>query len=406
MIRTDHAHHFARGEHHVHVLAVARVVDVGDVRLVLLRHAGHDGDVEDLVWIDAHLFGEIGLGDRALHLMGRLGGGQLSGHLGMTRLQEAHPARAAGREHGERVLIPMLHPFEELAALLHDGQVGAIVGVEHVVKAQRLQRGDQTAGRRLFAGQAQFLAPCRAHGGSDLHDGHLVGIVERAAQAQQAMTVVALAQRAHRAVSDALAAQRAVGFGDVLVVGDAHRGPGTGLGHVPDVQALHLVADLDAAHALDALGGIADQREAGRPGVGGQIFGIFGGDDAQIVGDLLQRAVAAAHARCAQAVVLGQDQLHVGAARLAHAGRVGIDVHALLHHVVTGGDELVDALDLHHADTAGADFVDLLEVAEVRDRHVRQFRGAENGGAFLDLERLAVDLDVYHFVSLPPLKMP
>ena len=51
----------------------------------------------------------------------------------------------------------------------------------------------------------------------------------------------------------ALAAEGAVGFADGAVVADVDGDAGTGAGDVPDVKALDLVTDLDAAHAFDAL---------------------------------------------------------------------------------------------------------------------------------------------------------
>ena len=80
-------------------------------------------------------------------------------------------------------------------------------------------------------------------------------------------------------------------------------------------------------------------------------------ENAQIVGDGLQVAVAAAHAARALRIVLGQQQLHVGATRLAGLGAVGVDQHAVEHVVVAGGNQLVAALNLDHAYAAAADLV-------------------------------------------------
>ena len=62
-------------------------------------------------------------------------------------------------------------------------------------------------------------------------------------------------------MGDALAAENTVRIGDFAVAFDIDGGPGTGAGHIPDAKSLHPVADLDTAHALDALFGIADQWE-------------------------------------------------------------------------------------------------------------------------------------------------
>ncbi len=62
-------------------------------------------------------------------------------------------------------------------------------------------------------------------------------------------------------VGDALAAEGTVCIGDPAVALDIDSGSGTGTGHIPDTQSLHFIADLDAAHALDALFRVADERE-------------------------------------------------------------------------------------------------------------------------------------------------
>ena len=74
---------------------------------------------------------------------------------------------------------------------------------------------------------------------------------------------------------DALATDGAVGFLDAPVVGYVDVRTGTRAFHVPDVHILHLVANLHAAHALDALGHVADQGEALGP-VGLFDFSLIG----------------------------------------------------------------------------------------------------------------------------------
>ena len=62
-------------------------------------------------------------------------------------------------------------------------------------------------------------------------------------------------------MGDALAAEGTVCIGDLAVAFDIDGGSGTGTGHIPDTQSLHFIANLDAAHALDALFRVADERE-------------------------------------------------------------------------------------------------------------------------------------------------
>ena len=102
------------------------------------------------------------------------------------------------------------------------------------------------------------------------------------------------------------------------------RGAAAGAGQVPDVDALDLVAHLDAAHALDALVGVPVEGEIFGPkstDAGDQVLGIDVVQNAQVVGDGLQLAVAAAHTGGALAVMLGKDQLHIDAPGTADARR-------------------------------------------------------------------------------------
>ena len=62
--------------------------------------------------------------------------------------------------------------------------------------------------------------------------------------------------------------------------------------------------------------------------------------------------------------MLRKQQLHVGAARLAGLGAVGVDHHAVEHVVVAGGNQLVAALNLDHAHAAATDLVQIAQIAQ------------------------------------------
>lgn len=129
----------------------------------------------------------------------------------------------------------------------------------------------------------------------------------------------------------------------------------------------------------------------------------------QIVGQLLQLAVAAAHAVGTVAVVLREDQLHVGAPGLPDPRGIGVDHHAVPDVVVAGGHQLVDAFNLHQADAAGGDFVELLQIAQAGNGDANAPGGAENGGVPGNGNGYAVDCAIdhlYHFFVLPPLNTP
>ena len=102
----------------------------------------------------------------------------------------------------------------------------------------------------------------------------------------------------------ALAAEGAVGFADGAVVADVDGDAGAGAGDVPDVEALDLVADLDATHAFDALGGVTDERGGEIPVKRFDVFWKRIGEHALLKSDALQLTVAVAHTGWAVAVVL------------------------------------------------------------------------------------------------------
>ena len=213
-------------------------------------------------------------------------------------------------------------------------------------------------------------------------------------------------QRAHRAMGDALTAQRAIRLADGAVAGDVDGGTGAGAFQIPDVQALNLIADLHAAHTLDALGRIPDQGEILVPGL--TLQPLLKGQlvDVQIAGNVLQRAVAVAETGGAFAVVLGEDELHGVAPVTADLGAVGVDHHALFHHVVAGGDQPLLAFQLHHAHAAGGDLVDFLQKAKLGDCNVILRGRLHDGRALGRADGQPVNCQVYHTFSLPPLNRP
>ena len=297
----------------------------------------------------------------------------------------------------------MLHFIEKLAALLHDREVGGKVRVKDIVGARGAEgRCHASFGGKLL-GKAQPLAPRSAHRRSDLQHDDLFRIVDRG---DDLFGIVPLTESAGRTVGDALAAVGAVHLVEFLSAAHADGGTAAGAEEVPDVHALDLLAHGDAAEALHALRRRADDRELLVPVVGRELrlVGIF--NDVHIRGELLQRAVAAADARGAVAVVLREDELHVVAPRNERAQRVRVDLHALGADRVARRHESVGALDLYHAHAAGRDLAHMFQIAEGRDRNTELSRRVENGSAVLHHDRLIVDAKIYHLSFLPPRNAP
>ncbi|MPM64231.1 hypothetical protein SDC9_111117 [bioreactor metagenome] len=323
--------------------------------------------------VEALLLRKVALGNGAEHLLGGLCGGQALRIRRVLGLDKPHPAGAAGGEHGPAVLSPVGKPLQKLAALLHDGEVGCKIGVEDVVKAHPAQRRHHPPGSGKLGGEAERLRPRHPHGGGHLNHRRNLRVSQ---SPQDLVAVVPDGEGGGGAVGDALAAEGAVRVFEKPVEAHVHRGAGAGARHVPDVHSLHLVADLHAAHALDALAGLPHHRGVQiHPGflrlepVGLKV-------NVQIVGQGLQGAVSAADAGGAGGVVLRENQAQVGSPGGADPGAVGADDHALLHLRVAGGDEPLGPLQLHHADAAGGDFVDFLQIAQVGNGNARLLSGA------------------------------
>ena len=301
------------------------------------------------------------------------------------------------------MLVAVGKTVDELTALLHDGQVGGEIGVEHIVEAHGLQSRDHTLRRGKLGVEVIVLRPGAAHGGRHLHHGDALRIGQRV---EHLAGVIVLLQAAHGAVGDALAAEGAAALAQRAGARHAYGGVGTGAHQIPDAHGLHLVADLDAAHALDAA--VLDAHH-GVGVVGGDVFQVVDIVVAQqviVVGQLLELAVAAAGTLGALRLVLAQQQAQVHAASLPDAGRAGVDHHALGHGAVAGGHQPGVALHLHHADAAGGDLVDVLQIAQGGDGDAQGLRRLQNGGALRHRHRAAVDGQCYHFSFLPPRNMP
>ena len=232
----DHAYHLAHRQRNVHVGRAVLAHHARQRALGLFGGARHHGHHKQALGLHAQNLGVISLGDSAKHLLRRLGRGQAVNKLRIARLHKAHPARAAAREHGPAAAVALAlggltQALEQLGALLHNGEVGREIGVEHVLKAHAAQYAGQALNGGLLARNAELLAPSGAHGWRDLHQHDLIGIGEGI---EHGLGIVALAQRARRAMRDALTARDAIGLADRRTPAGAHGGMRGAVGQVPN----------------------------------------------------------------------------------------------------------------------------------------------------------------------------
>ena len=281
------------------------------------------------------LLRKVAFGHRTEHLLGRLGGRKVFLVAGVLSFEELHPAGAAGSKHGPAVLAPVGEPLHELAAFLHDGQVGGEIGIEYIVEADTLQGCHHAASGPQPRVQAELLRPGHPNRRSHLDHRSDLGVCQGP---QHLVGVIPDRQSASGAVGNTLTTEHAVGVLQQAVVADVHRGAGAGARHIPDVHTLNFVAHLDAAHTLDALAGLPDDGNAQiHPGaLRLHVIGLV--MDVQVMRQLLQCAVSAADADGAVGVVLAEDQPQIGLSGLPYSGGVGLDDHALQHLGVAGGD--------------------------------------------------------------------
>ena len=236
MTRADHAHHLAHRQRNVHIGRAVLAHHARQRALGLLGRARHHGHHKQALGLHAQHFGVVGLGDGAEHLLRRLGRGQAVDKLGVTRLHKAYPARAAACEHGPAAAVALAlggltQALEQLGALLHNGEIGREVGVEHVLKAHAAQRTGQALDGGLIARNAKLLAPGATHGRRNLHQHDLVGIGDGV---EHGLGIVTLAQGARRAMRDALTARDAIGLANRRTPAGTHGGMRGAVGQIPN----------------------------------------------------------------------------------------------------------------------------------------------------------------------------
>ena len=180
--------------------------------------------------------------------------GDVRQQVGIVGLGVVHPAGRAGRDHGQHAVA--LDAVEKLGCLLHDGEVGAEVGVIDLLEAEALEGGNHLAGDGGPDGIAELLSQGGADGGSGLDDDVLardhgcVDLVDFGLDEKRSRGADAHALPAHEA--GRLVEREIAGGGDERLEAT--------LLEAKHTVAVGVLAALDAAAAEDALAGIADDR--------------------------------------------------------------------------------------------------------------------------------------------------
>ena len=206
-----HIDHLARGEHKVNIRP--SVVDELRARCFhLFCRAGHDGDVIGRAAVGCVLRSVLVAEDRTHHLHRRLTGRNVLQILGVLVFEIFHPCRAAGSEHRERAAV--FQALEEFLGFGDRRKVRAERRIIHLVHAHELERRDELVEHIFARRKAERLAHGHAHGGRDLNDDALSGVVDGAPRLADLVFHRDGTGGAHRR---ALAAAHALRLGELAV---------------------------------------------------------------------------------------------------------------------------------------------------------------------------------------------
>ena len=142
--------------------------------------------------------------------------------------------------------MSVLDALDELGAFLHDGHVGGVVHIEHLVEAQTAAGRDELAFHVGAHGDAEALADLDTDGGRG-GDDHMLGGIGQSLP--DLVGVIPLGEGAGGAHLDALAAVHAAGVSERHLEGAGHVGLVAAHTGADDVGVLDVFADRDAATA-------------------------------------------------------------------------------------------------------------------------------------------------------------
>ena len=254
---------------------------------------------------------------------------RLGMHVGVVVLAELDPAGGAGGDQGQRAAV--LDAVDKLGALLHDGQVGGDVGVEHLVKAQAAQGGDHLALHVGADGHAEALAQGGADGGGGAARPRAWSGSARAAQTLSVSSFSVRAPVGQTAMHWPQVTQ--ADFAQVHVKGAADVGGEAAVVGADDAARPDFAADGDAAAAEDALGVVADQMGGGV--VDARARGLAPSKRHSSVDAVVAGTASAARSwRCGRRTGTPCRWLESSSSRFVlresqHLGGVGLDLHAL-----------------------------------------------------------------------------
>lgn len=131
--------------------------------------------MDDLLGIQPHLLGKIRFHRGALHPDRAFGGGQMGQQLRGVDFRKVHPSGAAAGELGQGPIL-LRDASDQLAGLLHNGQISGKVSVQHIVGAQGPQQRHHFPLHKGARFPIELLPQSSPDSGGSADDHHLVGI--------------------------------------------------------------------------------------------------------------------------------------------------------------------------------------------------------------------------------------
>lgn len=387
----DELDELAGGKDNVDILsAVAAHFRPGGLKF--LSRAGHDGDRDDIVHVDAGIFRIIGFGNSAEHAHRGFCRGKMADTVGEVFLHVVDPARTAGGHHGQGAAI--LQAIQEFGALLHDGEIGTKIRIKDLVEAQELQSRYHLScddGTRLHT---EGIAEGYAHRGGNLDDNVFFRVLQ---SIEYFIRIVFFDNRTGRTDEAALTAENAIRGFHRFVEGGRDGNVTAASGIRQCGNALDVFAGTDAAPAADAFGWVADDGGIGfDPWFILEYAGQWRMLDVEAAAETLQVAVLVAGTTQAVFVVIGQHELQDGYLGVPDNLGIRMDFHALPDFRGAGSQQAAFADDFHGAKTAVGFDALILMIAEVRNIDAERLRGLHDFGPLWHFDGDIVDGQMDH----------
>ena len=253
----DHLCQLAGGQYIIHVLQTIGYLG-RQLGFVLLGDTGHDPDHNNILGVDPHFLGIVGLGHRAGHLHRRLAGRGHVLEVGELILQEVDPTRAAGGQ--DRQFFILGQPVHDLVGFFDDGQISTKGSIENSIESKAFHGSHHLAGNWFACRKTELFSQCHTDSRGYLGNHNLFGIEKRVPGFSH---ISDTCQCRGWANTYTLAAEGTVGIDDRFHLSRSNHSVETASESGQGTHSLDLVAHGIAAAAHDAFVRVTAQRAAG-----------------------------------------------------------------------------------------------------------------------------------------------